>query len=180
MPNLSELFLYNGEIRLEFIIWPIFLGVCIGAFITVFVRVKLGEVVRAIFAKGACSPETACTLEELGVSNRFFIRASLRGKSALRRVVSAVDCSRATGADAENVPLSPIDINEKLDLDTCRFYISDEHRERAESLYDDTNSTVLSAVIAVLLALVIAAVSMFLVPVLMDMFDGMVDSFRGK
>lgn len=180
MPDLSELFLYNGEIRLEFIVWPIFLGICIGAFITVFVRVKLGKVVRAIIAKGAVSPETALTLEELGVAKRFFIRSSLRGRSALRRVVEATDGSDVLNENGEKVGLRIVGLNEAPDLDNCRFFISDANRERAESIYDSTNSTLFSAVITVLVAFVIAAVSMIVIPNLMQMLENMLDNIGSK
>lgn len=180
MPDLSELFLYNGEIRLEFIVWPIFLGICIGAFITVFVRVKLGEVVRAILEKGAVSPETALTLEELGVAKRFFVRSALRGRSALRRVVEATDGSAAVDENGESAGLRVLGINEAPDLDNCRFFIADANRERAESIYDNTNSTLLSAIVTVLVAFVVAAVSMIIIPNLMQMLENMMENIGSK
>ena len=180
MPDLSELFLYNGELKLEFIVWPIFLGICIGAFITVFVRVKLGEVVRAIIEKGAVSPDTALTLEELGMAKKFFVRSSLRGRSALRRVVQATDGTAVTNEDGEPAGLRVLALNEAPDLDKCRFFISDENRERATSIYDNTNSTLLSAGITVLVAFVVAAVSMVIIPNLMQMLENMLENIGSK
>lgn len=180
MPDLSELFLYDGEMKLEFIVWPIFLGICIGAFITVFVRVKLGEVVRAIIEKGAISPETALTLEELGLSKRFFIRSALRGRSALRRVVEATDGTVAVAENGEPAGLRILGINEAPNLDSCRFFITDANRERAESIYDNTNSTLLSAIITVLVAFVVAAISMIIIPNLMQMLENMLENIGSK
>ena len=180
MPDLSELFLYDGEMKLEFIVWPIFLGICIGAFITVFVRVKLGEVVRAIIEKGAISPETALTLEELGLSRRFFIRSALRGRSALRRVVEATDGTVAVAENGEPAGLRILGINEAPNLDSCRFFITDANRERAESIYDNTNSTLLSAIITVLVAFVVAALSMIIIPNLMQMLENMLENIGSK
>lgn len=180
MPDLSELFLYDGELKLEFIVWPIFLGICIGAFITVFVRVKLGEVVRAIIEKGAISPETALTLEELGLSKRFFIRSALRGRSALRRVVEATDGTVAVTENGEPAGLRILGINEAPNLDSCRFFITDANRERAESIYDNTNSTLLSAIITVLVAFVVAAISMIIIPNLMQMLENMLENIGSK
>ena len=180
MPDLSELFLYNGELKLEFIVWPIFLGICIGAFITVFVRVKLGEVVRAIFEKGAISPDTALTLEELGVAKRFFVRSALRGRSALRRVVDVTDGTDVMGENGEIIGLRVLGLNEAPDLDSCRFFITDANRERAESIYDNTNSTLLSAIITVLAAFVVAAVSMVIIPNLVQMLENMLENIGSK
>ena len=180
MPDLSEIFLYNGEIKLEFIVWPIFLGICIGAFITVFVRVKLGEVVRAIIAKGAVSPDTALTLEELGMANKFFIRSALRGRSALRRVVEATDGSTVANENGEIVGLRVLGINEAPNLDECRFFIADANRDRAESIYDNTNSTLLSAGITVLVSFVVAAISMVIIPNLMQMLENMLENIGSK
>lgn len=180
MPDLSELFLYNGEMKLEFIVWPIFLGICVGAFITVFVRVKLGEVVRAIIEKGAVSPETALTLDELGMSKKFFVRSALRGRSALRRVVEATDGTAVSDENGESVGLRVLEINEEPNLDECRFFITDANRERAESIYDNTNSTLLSAVVTVLVAFVVAAVSMVIIPNLMQMLENMLENIKTK
>ena len=180
MPDLSELFLYNGELKLEFIVWPIFLGICIGAFITVFVRVKLGEVVRAILEKGAISPETALTLEELGVAKRFFVRSALRGRSALRRVVDSTDGAEVMDENGEKIGLRVLGLNEAPDLNRCRFFITDANRERAESIYDNTNSTLVSAFITVLVAFVVAAVSMVIIPNLMQMLENMLENIGSK
>lgn len=171
MPDFSELFLYDGELKLAFIVWPIFFGVCIAAFITVYIRVKLGVVVRAILEKGAISPETALTLEELGVAKRFCVRSALRGRSVLRRVVSATNGETVTDENGEPAGLYVLKINEAPNLDECRFFISDENKERAESLYDNTHSTLLTAIITVLVAFVVAAISMFAVPEIIELFS---------
>ena len=180
MPDLSQIFLYDGEMKLGFIVWPIFIGICIGAFITVFVRVKLGEVVRALIAKGAVSPETALTLSELGLEKRFFIRSALRGKSALRRVVEATDGSVTVNENGEECGMRVLAINEAPDFDKCRFFVSEKNKERAESLYDNTNSTLLSAIITVVVALIVAAVSMVIIPDLIQMGENMVENFKSK
>jgi len=198
MPDLSELFIYSGETRLEFIVWPLFLGVCIGAFITVFIRMKLGEVVRAILEKGARSSESALTLAELGVENKFFVRAALRGKSALRRLIDAVgveagsegvdkkaESAEQTEAEENTDAVSAsgtgvLSLESHPDLNKCRFFISDENRDKAESLYNNTNSTVISAVLTVLVAFVVACLSMLLIPNLIQMADNMLENFKNK
>ena len=181
MPDLSELFLYNGELKLEFIVWPIFIGICIAAFVTVFVRVKLGEVVRAIFSAGAVSPETAKTLEELGVANKFFVRSALRGRSALRRVVDATDGTEiAPDENGEGGGLKVLSLDEAVDLDKCRFFIVDKNIERAEGIYDNTNSTLLSAGLTVIIAFAVAALSMVIIPNLQQMLDNMLENLKNK
>ena len=178
MPDLSELFLYNGELKLEFIVWPIFIGICIAAFVTVFVRVKHGEVVRAIFEAGAISADTAKTLEELGMANKFFVRSALRGKSALRRVIDVTDGLSEDGGSGG--ALRVLAIGEEVDLDEFRFFIKDENKDRAESLYDNTNSNLLTAGITVLVAFVVAVLSMIIIPNLQQMLENMLENIKNK
>ena len=181
MPDLSELFLYNGELKLEFIVWPIFIGICIAAFVTVFVRVKLGAVVRAIFEAGAISPDTAKTLEELGVANIFFVRTALRGRSALRRVIDATDGTEILpDENGEGGGFKVLGLTETVDLDACKFFIADANRERAESLYDSTNSTLLTAGLTVIIAFAVAALSMVIIPNLQQMLENMLENIKNK
>ena len=180
MPDLSELFLYNGELKLEFIVWPIFIGICIAAFATVFVRVKHGEVVRAIIEAGAISAETAKSLEELGVANKFFVRSALRGRSALRRVVDATDGMTVETDEEGRGVLRVLSIGEAVDLDGCKFFITDANKDRAESLYDNTNSTLLTAGITVIVAFAVAAISMVIIPNLQQMLENMLENMRNK
>lgn len=181
MPDLSKLFMYTGETQLEFIVWPLFIGICLGAFATVFIRVKLGELIRALIAKGACSPETAQSLEDLGLKNKFFIRNALKKRSSLRHVVSIAHKSSATAAgDNEETQETAVDTdpNAKIDVDSYNYYISDENRTRAEAVYDNTGSTIAVAFLTVILALAVAILSMYLIPNLIQMLENMIENIR--
>ena len=114
------------------------------------------------------------------MAKRFFVRSALRGRSALRRVVEATDGSAAVDENGESAGLRVLGINEAPDLDNCRFFIADANRERAESIYDNTNSTLLSAIVTVLVAFVVAAVSMIIIPNLMQMLENMMENIGSK
>ncbi len=195
MPDLSKFLTYSGETELELIIWPLFLGICIGAFAIVFIRVKLGELVRALLSRGACSPDTACTLEQLGLERKAIIRNALKKRSSLRKVVSAVPIESieapetATSDETLSEPDSDTSTRDQvtddqvirdqvIDVDKYRFYISEQSRERASSTYDSTGSTVAVAILTVVVALAVAALSMILIPNLIQMFENMLDLFR--
>lgn len=198
MPDLSKFLTYSGETELDLIVWPLFLGICIGAFAIVFIRVKLGELVRALLSRGACSPETACTLEQLGLKNKRIIRSALRKRSSLRKVISITPIDPAqladqtaptaepteTSAEATSAPFDPATLvteeqrDQAIDVDSYRYYISEKNKERASSTYDNTGSTVAIALLTVVLALAVAALSMVLIPALMQMFENMVEGFR--
>lgn len=183
MPDLSKLFMYTGELQLEFIVWPIFIGICLGAFATVFIRVKLGELVRALITNGACSPETAQSLEALGLQSKFFIRNALKKHSSLRNVVSIAPKNTLTPISSSVTEETPeaaisVDQNAKIDVDGYIYYISDENRTRAEAIYDSTGSTIAVAFLTVILALAVAALSMYIIPNLIQMLENLIENIR--
>lgn len=212
--NISELFTYTGDTQLEFIVWPIFIGICIAAFAIVFIRSKLGELVRELIARGASSPETALSLEELGFENKRYLTQELRKSSSFRKVVTAIkkeDAERAklkaeTEAEASNAQqtesesgaesreesntanssfdaASLIAEDQKhtsINVSEYKFYIRPENLERAETVYNNTGSTIFTAVITVVLALIVAALSMWLIPNLIQMLENMLDLFKSN
>lgn len=212
--NISELFTYTGDTQLEFIVWPIFIGICIAAFAIVFIRSKLGELVRELIARGASSPETALSLEELGFENKRYLTQELRKSSSFRKVVtaikkedaeqakltaeSAVEASDAqqteSETEAESREESSAENNSfdaasliaedqkhaSINVSEYKFYIRPENLERAETVYNNTGSTILTAVITVVLALIVAALSMWLIPNLIQMLENMLDLFKSN
>ena len=232
MIDLSELLVYTGSTPLELVIWPLFIGICIGAFLAVFIRVRLGALVRALIEKGAYSPDTAKTLAELGFNRNFFVKNALRTSSSFRKTVRAVNAEQTSFSEqtdiseqtkpsdttesepSENSNLSAKNDNltatinqsatvlenngesdadspafsaeelanvstklEKIDVDRCSFYIPAEALDRARTTYDNTGSTVAFAFLTMLVFLIVAGVSMMIIPTMLEMLDELINSF---
>ena len=82
--------------------------------------------------------------------------------------------------NGEGGGLKVLALSETVDLDNCRFFIADANRERAESLYDSTNSTMLTAGLTVIIAFAVAALSMIIIPNLQQMLENMLENIKNK
>ena len=85
----------NFEIESTFTLLVIIGGLCFGMFIAsvaaVIQKKHVGKMARALLAQEANSPESAKTLDELGLSRSVFVKMSLSSASVLRKTVSVVD-----------------------------------------------------------------------------------------
>ena len=90
---------YYGNLNLTSAdLWTIrilIFGLCVGlslaAFAAAFNKRVLGDIVRKIIAKQAFSPETAVTLEELGIEGKPIAHFAIKRSTSLRRVVKCCE-----------------------------------------------------------------------------------------
>ena len=90
MPNLSELLYYNGETSMQLITWSFFIGVVIATVAGYFIKTKFGAFIRTLLDKEIDSPEKACTLEELGLNKKLFIKYGLRSHANYKNMLVAI------------------------------------------------------------------------------------------
>ena len=88
--ELSNLLIYNGTTPIGLIVWSFYLAVVIGAIVTYMTRIKFGKLVFTLLEKGACSPDTALTLEEAGIKIGFFIRFGLKNHLNYKDLLVAI------------------------------------------------------------------------------------------
>ena len=88
--ELSSLLIYDGSTPIGLIIWSFYIAVVIGAIIAYLTRVKFGKLIFALLEKGACTPETALTLEEAEIKAGFFIKFSLKNHMNYKDLLVAI------------------------------------------------------------------------------------------
>ena len=140
-PDFSFLTEYQGS-PLTLIVSSLFIGMVIASAAMLYHQLFLGGIVRRIIEKGALSPEKALTKEELGYSpNNFFVKIALREKSTFRKIVHGITEDK-----------------------TERYYIPEEMRIRAEIRFRKQGNNAFGILLTVLLFLVVAYVSLTVVP----------------
>lgn len=87
---LSDLLLYDGMIKPEAILWAIYLGIVIASIISYLTRTVFGKLITALIEKGACSPESAVTVEEIGLKKSFFIKMGLKNHLNYKNMLVAI------------------------------------------------------------------------------------------
>jgi hypothetical protein len=159
--QLSSLFNYQG-ITLEVVIWSLFIGIIIGAFAIWYSRRVLGTLVRALLAAEANSPANSKTFSDLGIKNTFVYKIALRKNGTYRKVVHI--------ADEEP--------NQKLSINAMKFYVPDEVNFRADAMYNNPKgTTLLGAFVAIFAFLIMAILSLVIIPDIIKMIQDVVIQF---
>lgn len=139
---------------LEKVVWAIFIGTVIAAFMLWYSNGYIGKVARRLAAKNAFSPENAWTLRELGLDN-IFMRNALRNKySALRKVVFCT-------VDKEKL--------KRQDFYKAKFYIPEELKERAYFKYRGKNNTLPVVLIVAVVMFILANLCIKYIPEIIEM-----------
>ncbi len=184
----------NGIISLRTGVAAILLGVILAAAIAMFQKRTLGDLVRAIDREECQTPESAKTLEELGLLRNAAIKSDLRHGSSLRRVVRCVEEEAWNASCAEKKATlqslaetgDPNAIAElkkykevpyRLNFATDHFYIPESLIYGAVDQFDKRGSTPLSLVLCMVLCVVLLAAVCFFLPELLQLTDNMIGMF---
>ena len=151
--SFSSLWTDTGS-SLEKVIWAIFIGIVIAAFVLWYQKSYLGRVARWLYKKEIDSAEKAVSLSQMGM-NSFFIRRELKNRySALRKVVYCTN-------GAERLKDS--------DFTDARFYIPAEQRNRAYFKYRGNNTTLPVVIITIVIMFIMANLCIEYVPSILEL-----------
>lgn len=84
---------------LQFIIWPVILGVILSFFIAYYRRRVIGAFIRSVRSAGAVDEESAKSLAELGQENNASAVSALKRSAVLRRIVRICGEGETINAD---------------------------------------------------------------------------------
>ena len=139
---------------LEKVIWAIYIGIVIAAFMLWYSKGYIGQVARILAKKNAHSPENSHTLRELGLDN-LFIRNALKNKySALRKVVYCT-------LDKDKL--------KREDFYEAKFYIPEEYKNRAYFKYRGNNNTLPMVIIVAVVMFIVANLCIRYIPELLNL-----------
>ncbi len=179
--DLNSFLTYKG-MTLEIIVWSMFLGVIIGAFVILYNKSILGAFVRMLLETGANSPESAKTLEETGFSKNIFVKFSLQVKSTYRKIIQASPVNVRNEITGDTIP--PENSKKRITkkrrpaepkLSELKFYIPQEMAIRAESIYSNNGTSLLIVIITIALFLTVAILSFTVIPDLVQMLKNFVE-----
>lgn len=154
----------------ELIAVSVFIGATLASIAVFFNKNIIGRVVRALISAGANDPESAKTLDELGMSRNFFVKRALSGGGALRKLVNEADDRVIALPDGSTY----FERDKKLDVRTARFYISEEKRVRAEIRYAKKGSDVIILILSIVVYFGVAWGIVVLLPYMFDLFSKVV------
>ena len=155
---------YTATKTLTTIVIAVCVGVILAALYNFYVRRVPGGVVRLLLSRGALSPETALSAEELGLLNKPFSLWELMRGITLRRLLAIAPGSaeEEESADNEEAPITA----------KTRFYIPEDKKERAEIRFNQEGNGVLGLVLTCVLSVVLGFLLLKLIPLALSMMEG--------
>ncbi len=174
----------SSIVTLQTIILGLFGGIIIAAAIACYDKNRLGAFVRAIVKNQCLWPEKAMTLYDLGFSRNGGVKASLRSRNQLGKVVHCVEREQYEAeVEAAREAYIAEHGNDKdfyrpeyrINFDTDHFYIPDEKHYAVEMRYENKGSGWRAFILVVLVAIIGAALLCFLVPDMLQLVDNLID-----
>lgn len=155
----------NTTSSMEMVIWCMFIGLMLAAISMFYQKKVIGSFVRALLSANASDQTTAKTLMDLGFARSYPVRSALRKGGALRKLVWETDDNFLENENGikYSARQTPMDVN------TARFYISEENRIRAELRYSAKGSDVFMLIITALVFLMIAYLAVTYLPDLLQL-----------
>ena len=152
----------------QVIIVCMFIGVVAAALVSLYHKHVLGSFVRFLLESGAKDESSAIKLNTTKYDKNFFVRAAInngRTYSAVLRSVlpeGAPDLSKMTEKEKRKIKRSL--------LSDSGYYIPEELTFRADNMFSKKGTSVVSALLGVLIFVIVAAISLMVVPSIVDMF----------
>ena len=146
---------------IDTIAWCMFGGVIIGAGIAIYFKEVLGAFVRFLIKNGYNSIENAPRLEETKFAKNFFVKRAIKN-GTYKRVMKTEP---------------PLDekLTEKEVILKTKYYIPDDLVFQAENVFSKKGTNWFALILTVLLFFIVAALSLFVVPDLIQMLNNFIN-----
>jgi len=154
----------------------IIIGVIAAASYAFYNKSILGGFVKRLIEEGCDSEENGLSLRELGYDKSGLVRFALRPESSLSRVVKRYAPAEAGASANGAVRVNGRRVSDTM-LDKSVFFIEEGSLEKAERTYVSHGTTVFSLVLTAIVFLFVMAASYFLIPLVTDIGNTMMNGF---
>ena len=167
------------EVDFSVYLISIFIGVIAAVGYAFYNKSILGGFVKRLIEQGCDSGENGLSLRELGYDKSGLVRFALRPEGSLSRVVKRYSPEEASASFGNVVRVNGKRVADTM-LDKCVFYIEESSLEKAEKTYVSHGTTVLSVVLTAIVFFFVLAASYFLIPLVTDIGNSMMNGFKGE
>lgn len=168
------------------VVWALIAGIFMGGMISLYSKVYLGRIVRALIKKEAFDKESAVTLKDLGISPTRLTAYSLREGAPLRKHVFAAnedECEIVhTSGKAARLLRKFFTGSEngakKYDLEKLLLYVPSDKKYSAEAKYESSGNPLIIIPASAVAAAVLAVLAYFGMPKLLELLDSLITTFK--
>ena len=155
-----------AERNLEWILFALFLGAIVAAIASVRYKRLASRFLLALQSAGASAPESAKTLEELGVAKSGALRRMLARPTPLSRLTQAI---RENG-EGKNEPIPALTLSSK-ELLNAKFFLATENLETLLPRCRQKGHPALILAITIVVSIVALALVMRFLPAVLGLLD---------
>ncbi len=179
----------SGILSVRLIIFGLCVGVIVAMFAAVYNKRTLGNIVRKFLAAEALSPESALTLEEIGLEGSMIARYAVCKSVNLRRVLKCREeqefeqgqlearkeheQNRASGKTSKKFRTAEYRVNPYADA----FFIPEDMKYMADAKFEKKGTSLAGAFIFTAVIFVAFIAIMLALPSLLEFIDGIVGNF---
>lgn len=146
------------------IVFSLFFGIVLAAIIALFYKKVLGSFVRFLLKSGADAPDSAIRFDTTSYRNNIFVRIALLQGNVYKRVIRSVP---PEGEEPKKLR------DRSRYIDRTSYYIPEELTFRADNMFSKRGTTAVSAILGILIALVVAGLSLLIIPEIMTFLNNL-------
>ena len=161
--NLNSYDQIGINLEINKVLLPVFIVFGLMMLVLTVSRDKMRTLVIQLMRHNALSEETACTLEELGVSENKQIKRLISNSNMIKNVVKRVDAKKYSYEEYKKLSKKERKEAEKIDFVTEKFYINEEQIDRARHIkekYQLNEVRIIVGVVFLILIYIAIAASM--------------------
>ncbi len=181
----DNLVIDNPTTTLPVIIWGLYAGFVISGLLSLYNKIYLGDVVRALVKKGADSADSAVTFKEAGLKAGYFRCRAIFGDNPLSKYVKIANPFEAELPQKEEKPfvkglrrLLGRERKKKYSAEKVKLYVLEEKRIQAELRYSSKGTSLPIILIGIVLAFILAVVVINCIPYLLDLIDSLITLYK--
>lgn len=181
----DNLVIDNPTTTLPVIIWGLYAGFVISGLLSLYNKIYLGDVVRALVKKGADSADSAVTFKEAGLRAGYFRCRAVFGDNPLSKYVKIANPLEAELPQKEEKPfvkglrkLLGRERKKKYSAEKVKLYVLEEKRIQAELRYSSKGTSLPVILVGIVLAFILAVVVINCIPYLLDLIDSLITLYK--
>ena len=175
------------------IVFIFYFALVLGSIVIYYNRTLIGALPRALAKHECFSPESAKSLEELGLAKNAFIKFSLRFGTTFRRIIGCVDTRQPADAVDENAAesgenaargrdIEPYDGTGKRyknNFETDLFYIREKYKDATAIRFARKGNGILSILLTAVIGIIAVVLIFKFAPVIIEMIDSSITTDGG-
>ena len=169
----------GSSITLTVIIWGVYAGLVCGCIAAAYSKDFLGRAVRALLMRQCNTPESALTMEKLGVKASFGFRCAMRDGGVLSKYIAVANPDECRyEKERSGFFAGSVENRTVTDYKKAKLYIPEDKKFDADVRYEKKGPSLPVIVLCIVLGAAAAVGLTFAVPKILELLDQAITAFK--